>query len=167
MEDFFLTFQNQKHPTIRNKKRLTQDQVATLEKSFSPNKKLQPERKFQLAKQLGVPPRQIAIWYQNKRARWKTQSLELDYGALQLKLENVLAEKRQLEKDVERLKAELKKGQEMLTSMKGGEHNAHCEFATSCEEGGSSGIHEDANAFWQSGEVMQVEELYTCFMGAD
>lgn len=150
MENFFLSFQNQKH----NKKRLTEDQVGILEKSFAYSKKLVPEQKLQLSKQLGVPPRQIAIWYQNKRARWKTQSLEEDYGALQLKLENVLAEKKQLEREVERLKAELKEAKEMLLSMKreGGEGHSHtslAEFSYDCAE------------------VMQVEQLYTCFMGSD
>ncbi|TKY66461.1 Homeobox-leucine zipper protein ATHB-52 [Spatholobus suberectus] len=137
--------------------------------------KLEPEQKFRLANQLGVPPRQVAIWYQNKRARWKTQSLEVDHGVLQAKLENVMAEKKQLEKDVERLKAELKKAQEMLliSNVKGGDHtnnNASCEFSTSFEEGGSSGALDDVthhHECWQSGEVMQVEELYAYFMGAN
>ncbi|KAI4333632.1 hypothetical protein L6164_018413 [Bauhinia variegata] len=169
MEDFFFSFQNQKHPEGKqNKKRLTEEQVSILEKSFvsNNNKKLEPERKFQLASQLGVPARQVAIWFQNKRARWKTQSLELEHGALQLKLESVLSEKRKLEKEVERLKAELNKAQEMLVGIKGGDQNAaFSEFSVSCEEGGSSGC--DANnGFWQSGEVLQVEDLYACYMSA-
>ena len=165
MGDFYFSFKTEEHPEKHNKKRLTKDQVAILETCFASNKKLESEQKFQLANELGVPPRQIAVWYQNKRARWKTQSLEHDYGTLQLKLENVFAEKKQLEKDVERLKAELKKAQDMVLSMKGGDHNASCELSTSFEEGGSSGMHDDATGFWQSGEVMQVEELYAYFMG--
>lgn len=98
---------------------------------------------------------------------------------LQARLENVVAEKKQLEKDVERLKAELKKAQEMLlitNSVKGGDHNNNnaCEFSTSFEEGGSSGVVLDDATYhhhhecWQSGsEVMQVEELFTYFMGAN
>ena len=171
MEDFFFSFQNQKNPEKQNKKRLTEDQVNILEQSFATNSKLEPKRKLQLANQLGVPPRQIAIWYQNKRARWKTQSLELDYNALQLKLESVMAEKRRLEKDVEKLKAELKKAQDTLISLKGGEegyYNGFCEISRSREEGGSSGLHENDNLFWQnSDEVMKVDELYACFMGTN
>ncbi|RVW79367.1 Homeobox-leucine zipper protein ATHB-52 [Vitis vinifera] len=49
--------QHQKH-----KKRLTQDQVRLLETSFDHGKKLEPERKLHLARELGVPPRQVAIW---------------------------------------------------------------------------------------------------------
>ncbi|KAF7822680.1 putative exonuclease domain-containing protein [Senna tora] len=140
MEDFFLSFQSQKkHPEKHNnKKRLTEDQVSILEKNFACNKKLESEQKLQLSNQLGVPPRQIAIWYQNKRARWKTQSLEEEYGALQIKVEIVMAEKKQLERDVERLKAELKEAKEMVHFMKGGggHHKNWCfgEFSTSCEE---------------------------------
>lgn len=113
--DGLKTTQNQWHPSSKHfKKRLTHEQVKILERSFTSNTKLHPERKLQLAVQLGIPPRQIAIWYQNKRARSRTQSLELDYSTLQLKLDNAMAEKRQLEKDVERLKGELGKAQEML-----------------------------------------------------
>ncbi|KAK6946678.1 Homeobox domain [Dillenia turbinata] len=110
----FLHCESQKHNAKHNKKRLTQDQLRLLEKSFHYEKKLEPQRKLQLARELGLPPRQIAIWYQNKRARWKTQSLEHDYNALQLRLDTALAEKRSLEKDVERLRQELDKAQEML-----------------------------------------------------
>lgn len=137
-----MSFQNQK----LNKKRLNEEQVAILEESFASSKKLEPEQKLQLSEQLGVPSRQIAIWYQNKRARWKTQSLEEDYSALQLKLENVMAEKKQLERDVERLKVELKEAKDMLLFMKregeSHDHNSVAEFSHDC-----------------------FEELYSCFMG--
>ncbi|WVZ04460.1 hypothetical protein V8G54_025266 [Vigna mungo] len=158
MGDLIFSFKSQEHGHQRakhNKKRLTEEQVTILEKCFASNMKLEPEQKFHLANQLGVPPRQVAIWYQNKRARWKTQSLEMDHGVLQAKLENVMAEKKQLEKDVERLKAELKKAQEMLL------------IADVVKEGGSSGVVLDDHECWQSGEVMQVEELYAYFMGAN
>lgn len=64
------------------KKRLSLEQVMVLEKSFELGNKLEPERKMQLAKALGLQPRQIAIWFQNRRARWKTKQLERDYDSL-------------------------------------------------------------------------------------
>ncbi|XP_077252608.1 homeobox-leucine zipper protein ATHB-52-like [Tasmannia lanceolata] len=97
-----------------NKKRLTDDQVKLLETSFNYDRKLEPERKIHLARDLGLQPRQVAIWYQNKRARWKTKSLEVDYKTVRLRLDNALAEKRLLEKEVERLREELEKSQEMM-----------------------------------------------------
>ncbi|KAB2615948.1 E3 SUMO-protein ligase MMS21-like [Pyrus ussuriensis x Pyrus communis] len=114
--DFFHT-SNHKNQFKHSKKRLTQDQVKLLEISFASNNKLEPERKLLLAKQLAIPPRQVAIWYQNKRARWKTQSLEFDYSAIQAKLESTLAEKMRLEKDVERLRGELKKAHEIALAL--------------------------------------------------
>ncbi|XP_019162286.1 PREDICTED: homeobox-leucine zipper protein ATHB-52-like [Ipomoea nil] len=89
------------------KKRLTQDQVRLLEGSFNVNNKLDADSKSQLAQQLGLPPRQIAIWYQNKRARRKSQSLEVDHKAMHERLEEVLS-------DNERLREEVQKAQEML-----------------------------------------------------
>ncbi|CDY28696.1 BnaCnng05820D [Brassica napus] len=64
------------------KKRLQLEQVKVLEKSFELGNKLEPERKIQLAKALGMQLRQIAIWFQNRRARWKTRQLERDYDSL-------------------------------------------------------------------------------------
>lgn len=93
------------HP--EKKRRLKADQVQFLEKSFETENKLEPERKIQLAKDLGLQPRQIAIWFQNRRARWKTKQLEKDYDVLQesynqLKenYENLIQEKEKLKSEV-------------------------------------------------------------------
>ncbi|XP_028792527.1 homeobox-leucine zipper protein ATHB-54-like isoform X2 [Neltuma alba] len=64
------------------KRRLTSQQVQFLEKNFELENKLEPERKVQLAKELGLQPRQVAIWFQNRRARFKTKQLEKDYITL-------------------------------------------------------------------------------------
>lgn len=89
------------------KRRLTVEQVQFLEKSFEVENKLEPERKIQLAKDLGLQPRQVAIWFQNRRARWKTKQLEKDYDVLQTKYntlksdyENLLNEKDKLQSQV-------------------------------------------------------------------
>ncbi|MCL7051822.1 hypothetical protein MKW94_003295 [Papaver nudicaule] len=64
------------------KRRLSGDQVKTLEKNFEAENRLEPERKIKLARELNLQPRQVAIWFQNRRARWKTKQLEIDYGYL-------------------------------------------------------------------------------------
>lgn len=64
------------------KRRLSVDQVKALEKSFEVENKLEPDRKMKLAHELGLQPRQVAVWFQNRRARWKTKQLERDYGVL-------------------------------------------------------------------------------------
>lgn len=68
------------HP--EKKRRLTPEQVQFLEKNFELENKLEPERKVQLAKELGLHSRQVAIWFQNRRARCKTKQLEKDYESL-------------------------------------------------------------------------------------
>ncbi|XP_048624107.1 homeobox-leucine zipper protein HAT7-like [Brassica napus] len=60
------------------KKRLNLEQVKALEKIFELGNKLEPERKMQLGKALGLQPRQIANWFQNRKARLKTKQLERD-----------------------------------------------------------------------------------------
>ncbi|KAM5575573.1 homeobox-leucine zipper protein ATHB-6-like [Rosa sericea] len=64
------------------KRRLSSHQVKALEISFEVENKLEPERKVKLAEELGLEPRQVAIWFQNRRARWKTKQLERDYSVL-------------------------------------------------------------------------------------
>lgn len=96
------------------KKRLTDTQVKLLEASFHHDKKLEQEEKLYLAKELGLHPRQVAVWYQNKKARWKTQALEQDHHALQQRLENALEEKRVMEEELKALRKELDMAKEML-----------------------------------------------------
>ncbi|KZV23346.1 Homeobox protein isoform 1 [Dorcoceras hygrometricum] len=93
------------------KSRLSIDQVQFLERSFEADNKLEPERKIQLAKELGVQPRQIAVWFQNRRARCKTKQLETDYetllasyDSLKTDYDNLLNEKEKLKMEVLHLK---------------------------------------------------------------
>ncbi|XP_010524329.1 PREDICTED: homeobox-leucine zipper protein HAT7 [Tarenaya hassleriana] len=89
------------------KKRLNLEQVRALEKSFELGNKLEPERKMQLAKALGLQPRQVAIWFQNRRARWKTKQLEKDYEALKQQFEVLKADNDALHAQNKKLNAEL------------------------------------------------------------
>ncbi|CAK9308958.1 unnamed protein product [Citrullus colocynthis] len=89
------------------KKRLNLEQVKALEKSFELGNKLEPERKMQLAKALGLQPRQIAIWFQNRRARWKTKQLERDYEVLKKQFEALKADNDVLQAQNTKLHAEL------------------------------------------------------------
>ncbi|KAJ7970963.1 Homeobox associated leucine zipper protein [Quillaja saponaria] len=89
------------------KKRLNLEQVKALEKSFELGNKLEPDRKMQLAKALGMHPRQIAIWFQNRRARWKTKQLEKDYEVLKKQFEAVKADNDTLQAQNKKLNAEL------------------------------------------------------------
>ncbi|CAL1357404.1 unnamed protein product [Linum trigynum] len=89
------------------KRRLNMEQVKTLEKNFELGNKLEPERKMQLARALGLQPRQIAIWFQNRRARWKTKQLEKDYDVLKRQFEAVKADNDALQAHNQKLHAEI------------------------------------------------------------
>ncbi|KAL2454794.1 Homeobox-leucine zipper protein ATHB-13 [Abeliophyllum distichum] len=89
------------------KRRLNMEQVKTLEKSFESGNKLEPGRKIQLARALGLQPRQVAIWFQNRRARWKTKQLEKDYQLLKKQFEGVKAENDTLQVQNQKLRAQV------------------------------------------------------------
>ena len=81
--------------------------VHLLEKSFEEENKLEPERKTQLAKKLGLQPRQVAVWFQNRRARWKTKQLERDYDVLKASYDSLLSTYDSIVKENEKLKSEV------------------------------------------------------------
>lgn len=89
------------------KRRLTHDQVQMLEKNFEEENKLEPERKSQLAKKLGLQPRQVAVWFQNRRARWKTKQLERDYDVLKASYDSLLSSYDSILKENAVLKSEV------------------------------------------------------------
>ncbi|XP_022752034.1 homeobox-leucine zipper protein ATHB-6-like [Durio zibethinus] len=89
------------------KRRLSVDQVKALEKNFEVENKLEPERKMKLAQELGLQPRQVAVWFQNRRARWKTKQLERDYGLLKSSYETLKVNYDTLQHDNEALLKEI------------------------------------------------------------
>jgi homeobox-leucine zipper protein len=92
---------------VERKRRLSVDQVRALERSFEVANKLEPERKAQLACALGLQPRQVAIWFQNRRARWKNKQLEKDYDVLRRQLDAARAENDALLAHNKKLNAEV------------------------------------------------------------
>ncbi|CAK9214304.1 unnamed protein product [Sphagnum troendelagicum] len=89
------------------KRRLTFEQVRSLETNFELDNKLEPERKMQLAMELGLQPRQVAVWFQNRRARWKTKQLERDYEVLSLDYSRLKAQFESIVQEKESLKTEV------------------------------------------------------------
>ncbi|MCD9558614.1 hypothetical protein HAX54_016061 [Datura stramonium] len=89
------------------KRRLNLEQVKALERSFEIGNKLEPERKMQLARALGLKPRQIAIWFQNRRARCKTKQLERDYEILKRQCDKLKSDNDALKTQNNKLHSEL------------------------------------------------------------
>ncbi|XP_006659398.2 homeobox-leucine zipper protein HOX5-like [Oryza brachyantha] len=89
------------------KRRLTAEQVQMLERSFEEENKLEPERKTELARRLGMAPRQVAVWFQNRRARWKTKQLEHDFDRLKAAYDALAADHQVLLSDNDRLRAQV------------------------------------------------------------
>ncbi|XP_065859139.1 homeobox-leucine zipper protein ATHB-12-like [Euphorbia lathyris] len=78
-----VTSENTKKKQNKKKRRFSEEQIRSLESIFESETKLEPRKKVEIATELGLQPRQIAIWFQNKRARWKSKQLEQDYTTLQ------------------------------------------------------------------------------------
>lgn len=89
------------------KRRLASEQVQFLERNFEVENKLEAERKVQLAKELGLQPRQVAIWFQNRRARFKTKQLEKDYATLKASYDKLKGDYDNLLRQNDKLKQEV------------------------------------------------------------
>ncbi|KEH31546.1 putative transcription factor Homobox-WOX family [Medicago truncatula] len=89
----------------RKKLRLTKDQSAMLEESFKEHSTLNPKQKQALARELNLTPRQVEVWFQNRRARTKLKQTEVDCEFLKKCCETLTEENRRLQKEVQELKA--------------------------------------------------------------
>ncbi|KAK9108803.1 hypothetical protein Sjap_016863 [Stephania japonica] len=92
---------------MMKKRKLSEEQVNMLEMNFGSEHKLESERKDKLASELGLDSRQVAVWFQNRRARWKSKKLEEEYSKLKSAHESVIVDKCRLEAEVLKLQDQL------------------------------------------------------------
>ncbi|XP_073156357.1 homeobox-leucine zipper protein HAT22-like [Henckelia pumila] len=88
----------------RKKLRLTKLQSALLEESFNIHTTLNPKQKHDLARELKLRPRQVEVWFQNRRARTKLKQTEVDCEFLKKCCESLTDENRRLHKELQELK---------------------------------------------------------------
>ncbi|KAF5205397.1 Homeobox-leucine zipper protein, partial [Thalictrum thalictroides] len=89
----------------RKKLRLSKEQSAFLEESFKEHNTLNPKQKQALSKQLNLRPRQVEVWFQNRRARTKLKQTEVDCEYLKRCCDTLTEENRRLHKEIQELRA--------------------------------------------------------------
>ncbi|KAG2276502.1 hypothetical protein Bca52824_059057 [Brassica carinata] len=88
----------------RKKLRLTKEQFRLLEDCFRQNHSLNPKQKETLAKHLMLRPRQIEIWFQNRRARSKLKQSEMECEYLKRSFGSLTEQNNRLHIEVEELR---------------------------------------------------------------
>ncbi|XVF39737.1 hypothetical protein PTKIN_Ptkin01aG0056800 [Pterospermum kingtungense] len=89
----------------RKKLRLSKEQSAILEDSFKEHSTLNPKQKQALAEKLNLRPRQVEVWFQNRRARTKLKQTEVDCELLKKCCETLTEENKKLQKELQELKS--------------------------------------------------------------
>ncbi|XP_010544870.1 PREDICTED: homeobox-leucine zipper protein ATHB-7-like [Tarenaya hassleriana] len=110
-----------KKKKCKNQRRFTDEQIKSLELMFESETRLEPRKKVQLARELGLQPRQVAIWFQNKRARWKSKQLEKEYNILRANYNNLASQCDALKKEKQALVSELQRLNELMQKTEEGQ----------------------------------------------
>ncbi|KAK4346702.1 hypothetical protein RND71_033041 [Anisodus tanguticus] len=138
----------------RKKLRLTKAQSALLEESFKIHSTLNPKQKQDLARELNLRPRQVEVWFQNRRARTKLKQTEVDCEFLKKCCETLTEENRRLHKELQELKA-LKIAQPLYMQLP----VATLTMYPSCEKIGGVGENPSKNPF----TIAQKPHFYSQF----
>ncbi|KAJ6418892.1 hypothetical protein OIU84_002127 [Salix udensis] len=111
-----------------NTRRFSDEQVRSLESVFESETRLEPRKKTQLARELGLEPRQVAIWFQNRRARWKTKQMEQKYKTLKASYDDLASSYESLKNERESLLLQFQTVSDKLG-------NNPCEGSERCDRG--------------------------------
>ncbi|XP_047084870.1 homeobox-leucine zipper protein HOX12-like [Lolium rigidum] len=97
---------------MAKKRKLNDEQAQFLEMSFRKERKLETSRKVQLAAELGLDTKQVAVWFQNRRARYKSKLIEEEFSKLRAAHDSVVVHNCHLEAELHRLKERLAETEE-------------------------------------------------------
>ncbi|XP_031393544.1 homeobox-leucine zipper protein ATHB-12-like isoform X1 [Punica granatum] len=111
-----------KRNTDKTKRRFREDQVKSLEGTFESESRPDSCLKHQLADRLELEPRQVAIWFQNKRARLKNKQIEWEYSRLKTKYDDLTSSFESLKREHELLLVQLQKLKSNHRKAKGSAH---------------------------------------------
>ncbi|KAJ4880196.1 Homeobox-leucine zipper protein HAT22 [Raphanus sativus] len=137
------------------------------EDSFKLHSTLNPKQKQVLARQLNLRPRQVEVWFQNRRARTKLKQTEVDCEFLKKCCETLTDENRRLLKELQDLKA-LKMSQPFYMHMP----PATLMMCPSCERlggggaggGGGSTVAVDGGTTKGAFSIVTKPRIYSPFM---
>ncbi|KAL4360544.1 hypothetical protein GQ457_04G013800 [Hibiscus cannabinus] len=127
-------WKKKKKSKTENKRRFSDEQIRLLETIFESETKLEPRKKLQVARELGLQPRQVAIWFQNRRARWKSKRIEQDYRTLRAdydilasRFEFLKKEKQSLIQQLQKLSESVAEPHDKNKASKGVDGDTKCE----------------------------------------
>ncbi|KAF5460491.1 hypothetical protein F2P56_020355 [Juglans regia] len=105
----------------KNMRRFNEEQTKSLEVMFEAESRPEAQVKQQLANELGLRPRQVAIWFQNRRARLKTRQIEREYCMLKASYDNLASNFVSLKRENHQLLIQLQKLKNLLGKQHGNE----------------------------------------------
>ncbi|KAK1263635.1 Homeobox-leucine zipper protein HAT22 [Acorus gramineus] len=95
---------NEDEEVAKKEFRLTREQTSLLEERFRERNALTLNQKQELAEQLNLRPRQVEVWFQNRRARIKLKQKEVHYEFLKECFKGLSEENRRLKREVYSIK---------------------------------------------------------------
>ncbi|GJT82233.1 homeobox-leucine zipper protein ATHB-7-like protein [Tanacetum coccineum] len=101
------------------RRRFSDEQIRLLESMFETQSRPEFKMKQQLANKLGLHPRQVAIWFQNRRARSKSRQTELEYNNLQQNYDNLASMSESLKEENQALLNQLQMLRELAKTQQG------------------------------------------------